>query len=126
MQQRVKAYQVLGDELFMTSVTGPLLRCLSRDKGKELLAETHSGVCGGHIGSRALAAKVLWQSFYWPSVIEDSSKVRATCRACQKFSANPKAPSQRSKLITPSWPLQRWGIDIVGSLTTDKETTSIQ
>jgi hypothetical protein len=29
-----------------------------------------------------------------------------------------QAPSQPSELITPSWSLQRWGIDIVGPLTT--------
>jgi hypothetical protein len=28
------------------------------------------------------------------------------------------AQSQPSQLITPSWPLQRWGIGIVGPLTT--------
>jgi hypothetical protein len=64
MQQRVKMYQIIGDELYRTSVTGPLLCCLSRDEGKELLAQTHSGICGGHIGSRALRAKVLRQGFY--------------------------------------------------------------
>jgi hypothetical protein len=41
-----------------------------------------------------------------------------TWPACQKFSLNTKAPSQLTQLITPSWPLQRWGIDIVGPLTT--------
>jgi hypothetical protein len=84
---------VIKDELYKTSVTGPLLRCLSRDEGKELLAETHSGVCRGHIGSIALTAKGLMQGFYWPSVIDDKSKVIATCEACQKFSPNPKSPS---------------------------------
>jgi hypothetical protein len=58
MQQRKKAYQVIGVELYKTSVMGPLLCCLSRDEGKELLAQTHSSVCGGHIGPRALTAKV--------------------------------------------------------------------
>jgi hypothetical protein len=58
MQQRAKAYQIIGDELYKTSVTGTLLRCLSRDEGKELLTQTHSDVCGGHIGARALATKV--------------------------------------------------------------------
>jgi hypothetical protein len=31
---------------------------------------------------------------------------------------NTQAPSQPSQLITPSSQLQRWGIDIVGPLTT--------
>jgi hypothetical protein len=82
-----------------------------------LLAQTHSGVCGGHIGSRTLIAKVLRQGFYWPSILDDASMLVTTCQACQKFSPNSKAPAQPLQLITPSWLLQRWGIDIVGPLT---------
>jgi hypothetical protein len=80
-----------------------------------MLTQTHLGVYGGHIGARAIAAKVFRQGFYWPSIIDDASKLVTTCQACQKFSPNTQAPSQ---LITPSWPLQRSGIDIVGPLTT--------
>jgi hypothetical protein len=38
MHQRAKAYQIIGDDLYKTSVIGPLLRCLGKDEGKELLA----------------------------------------------------------------------------------------
>jgi hypothetical protein len=38
MQERVKTYQVIGDELYKTSVTGLLLQYLSKDEGNELLA----------------------------------------------------------------------------------------
>jgi hypothetical protein len=103
--------------LYKTSVTWPFFHCLSRGEGKELLTQTHSSVCGGHIGARALAAKVFRQGFYWPSIIDDASKLVTTCPACQKFSPNTQAPSQPTQLITPSWPLQRWAIDIVGPLT---------
>jgi hypothetical protein len=85
MQQRAKAYQMIGYKLYKTSVTGPLLHCLSRDEGKELLTKTHSGVCGGHIGARALATKVFRHGFYWPSIIDDASKLITTCQACQFF-----------------------------------------
>jgi hypothetical protein len=44
MQQRVKAYKIIRDDLSKTSVTGPPLRCLSKDEDKELLTQTHSGV----------------------------------------------------------------------------------
>jgi hypothetical protein len=37
------------------------------------------------------------------------------------FLPNSKAPLQPSQLITASCPLQRWGIDIVGPLTTAQE-----
>jgi hypothetical protein len=50
-------------------------------------------------------------------MIDDATKLVAICKACQKFSYRSNAPSQPSQLITQSWPLQRWGIDIVGKLT---------
>jgi hypothetical protein len=70
MQQRAKAYQVISDELYKTSVIGPFLRCISKDEGKELLAEIHLGICRDHIGSRALTTKVFRQDFNWPSIID--------------------------------------------------------
>jgi hypothetical protein len=118
MQQRAKEYHVIRDELYKTSVTGPLLHCISKAEGKKLLVEIHSGVCEGHISSRALTTKVFMPGFYWPSIIDDMSRVVATCEACQKFSLNSMVSSQRSQLITPSWSLPRWGINIVGPLTT--------
>jgi hypothetical protein len=83
-----------------------------------LLTQIHAGACGGDIGARALAAKVFIQGFYWPSITDDAAKLVKTCQACQKFSPNIHALSQPTQLITPSWSLQMWGIDIVGPLTT--------
>jgi hypothetical protein len=117
MQQRVKAYQIIGEELYKTSVIGPLFRYLSKDEGKDLLNQTHAGACRGHIRARALAAKVFRQGFYWPCIIDDAVKLVKTCQACQKFSPNIQALAQPTQLITPSWLLQKWGIDIVGLLT---------
>jgi hypothetical protein len=96
MLQRVKAYKIIRDDLYKTSVTCPLLCCLSKDKGKELLTQTHSGVCRGHIGARALSVKVFRQGFYWLSIIDDATKLIKTCQACQRFSPNTQTPSQPS------------------------------
>jgi hypothetical protein len=59
MQQRAPAYQIVGNDLYKVLVSGPLLRCVSKEEGHQILMEEHAGVCGGHIGARALAAKVL-------------------------------------------------------------------
>jgi hypothetical protein len=101
MQQRAKEYQIIGDDIYKTSVTGPPPHCLSKDEGKELLAQTHSGMWRGHIGARALAVKLFRQGFYCPSIIDDASKLVTTCQACQKFSPNTQALSQPLQLITP-------------------------
>jgi hypothetical protein len=50
-------------------------------------------------------------------MINDATKLVSTCEACQRFSHKTKTPAQPVQLIAPSWPLQRWGIDIIGKLT---------
>jgi hypothetical protein len=59
MQQRAQTYQIVDIDLYKILVLGPLLRYVYKEEGHQLLLEVHAGVCGGHIGARALAAKVL-------------------------------------------------------------------
>jgi hypothetical protein len=117
MQQRAKDYQIVSNELYKTSILCPLLRCTSKTKRQEILQEVHAGICGGQIGACAIVAKVVRQGFYWPTMIDETAKLFATYKACQKFFHRCRAPMQLSQLIAPSRPLQRWGIDIVGKLT---------
>jgi hypothetical protein len=79
MKQRAKAYQIVDNDLYKTSASSPHLRYVSKTEGQKLLSEFHTRICGFHIGSRALATKVLWQGFYWPAVIDDAAKLDATC-----------------------------------------------
>jgi ribonuclease HI len=51
----------LNGELCKSGVTEPWLRCITSEKGQELLKEIHSGFCGAHIGTRALAGKAIKQ-----------------------------------------------------------------
>jgi hypothetical protein len=53
-------------------------------KSVELLKEMHSGFCGAHIGTRALAGKAIKQGFYWPTKNIDAKKLVRECEACQK------------------------------------------
>jgi hypothetical protein len=64
MQQRAQSYQIVNTELYKISVSDPLLHCVSKIEGQQKLSEVHTGVCGGHIGAEALAAKTLRQGFY--------------------------------------------------------------
>jgi ribonuclease HI len=64
MQQRVRGYRVINDELYMASVIAPLLRCVTASEEKQLLKEIHEGSCGSHNGPRALVEKAFRQGFY--------------------------------------------------------------
>jgi hypothetical protein len=42
---------IIEGELYKQGVCSPLLKCLSRAEGQELMKEIHARVCRAHIGS---------------------------------------------------------------------------
>jgi hypothetical protein len=93
-----------------------MLKCITEAEGIELLCEVHRGICRSHLGPMALVAKVIRQGFYWSVIVCTANRVTRSCEACQKFSPRTGAPLQLTKLIAHTWPLQRWGLDIIGPL----------
>jgi hypothetical protein len=55
---------VVNGELYKFGVIEPWLRCITSEKDLELVKDIHSGFCGAHIGTRALAGKAIKQGFY--------------------------------------------------------------
>jgi hypothetical protein len=104
---------IIEGELFKQEVCSPLLKCLSRAEGQELMREIHSGICGAHIGSRPLLGKVIRQEFYWPKAAFDAVDLVQKCDNCERCVRNQKQPSSLTQLIQPTWPLQRWGLDLL-------------
>jgi hypothetical protein len=104
LKQRTRGYTVVDGELYKSGVTEPWLRCITSEKGLELLKKIHSGLCGAHIGMRALASKAIKQGFYWPSINFDTKKLVQECEACQKTANQQNFPSMLVNLIPPPWP----------------------
>jgi hypothetical protein len=86
--------------LYKHGVCSPLLKCLSRTEGMELMKEIHAGLCGSHTGSRPLLGKVFRQGFYWPKAASDAAELVQICEGCQKC-----ARKSLTQLIQPTWPL---------------------
>jgi hypothetical protein len=116
MAARARSYTIIEGQLYKKGVVQPVLKCISQDEGKELLLEIHSGNYGSHIGPRALSANAIRHGFYWPTHVRDAEQITKTCEAYQKFSPLQGRPSAEIQLIPPIWPLQRWGMDLVGPL----------
>jgi ribonuclease HI len=112
MEARTRPYVIIEGELYKHGVYSPLLKCLSRNEGHELLKEIHAGLCGAHIGSMPLLGKVFRQGFYWPKATDLVQK----CENCQKCVRDQKQPLSLTQLIQPTWPLQRWGLDLLRPL----------
>jgi ribonuclease HI len=118
LKHRSRDFAIIEGQLYKKGVSQPMLKCITETEGIQILREVHNGTCGSHSGLRALAAKVIRQGFYWPAIICAANRVTRSCEACQKFSPRSGNPSQYTKLIAHTWPLQRWGLDIVGPLPT--------
>jgi hypothetical protein len=84
MEARTRPYVIIEGELYKHGVCSPLLKCLSRTEGIELMKEIHAGLCGSHIGSRPLLGKVFRQGFYWPKAASDAADLVQKCENCQK------------------------------------------
>jgi hypothetical protein len=84
MDARTRPYVIIEGELYKHGVYSPLLKCLSKAEGIELMKEIHAGLCGSHIGSRPLLGKVLRQGFYWPKAASDAAELVQKCENCQK------------------------------------------
>ena len=92
--RRASIYQFVDDTLYRRRPNGVKLKCVCREDGKELLAKIHRGMCGSHIGSRALVGKAFWQGFYLPTTLQDAVELVTTCEACQFHSKKTHLPAQ--------------------------------
>jgi hypothetical protein len=54
---RTRPYKIIEGELYKEGVCSRLLKYVSREEGQELIKEIHYGLCGLHIGLRALLGK---------------------------------------------------------------------
>ena len=102
--RRASMYQFVDDTLYRRRPNGVKLKCVCREDGKKLLAEIHRGMCGSHIGSRALVGKAFRQGFYWPTALQDAVELVTKCEACQFHSKNIHLPAQALQIIPLSWP----------------------
>jgi hypothetical protein len=116
IQARTRPYMIIEGELFKQGVCSPLLKCMSRAEGQELMKEIHAVICGAHIGFRPLLGKVFIQVFYWPKAASDAADLVQKCENCHRCARDQKQPSSLTQLIQPTWPLQRWGLDLLGPL----------
>jgi hypothetical protein len=116
MKARTRQYSIIGSDLYRSGIAAPLPKCISRQQGLELLGKIHAESCGAHRGPHEIAQKVMRQGFYWPSAAEDTKQLVRTCKNCQMFARKQSSPANPTTSIIPTWPLQRWGVDIVGPL----------
>jgi ribonuclease HI len=115
--RRSKNYVIIGDNLYRRAVSsGVLLKCITREEGKEILEEIHPGCCGNHVASRTLVGKTFRAGFYWPIALNDVEELVRQCKWCQMFMRQAHVPAHELICIPLAWPFACWGRDQVGPL----------
>jgi hypothetical protein len=109
-----KRYTVVEGDLYRHGANSILMRCITQEKGRELLAEIHGGECGSHSSSHTLVGKAFRHGFYWPTALQDAAELVKSCKACQFRAKQIHTPAQALQMIPPSWPFAIWGVDILG------------
>jgi hypothetical protein len=108
-------YTVVEGYLYRRGANGILMRCITQEEGRELLAEIHGGECGSHSSSHTLVGKAFWHGFYWPTALQDAAELVKSCKACHFHAKQIHTPAQALQMIPPSWSFAIWGVDILGS-----------
>jgi len=88
-------FTLIDDELYKFGFTHPLLVCVHGEKCVRIMTELHEGICGSHIGGRALATKTLRAGYYWPTMREDCKRYAQRCKQFQQHANWHKATPKR-------------------------------
>jgi ribonuclease HI len=82
LKHRSRDFVLVGGQLYKKGISQPMLKCVTETEGIQILHEVHNEICGSHSGPKALAAKVIRQGFYWPTIICAANPVTRSCEAC--------------------------------------------
>jgi hypothetical protein len=111
-----KSFTLVDGELYKRAASGVLQWCIPIPQGRELLRDSHAGVCGHHAAPRTLVGNAFRQGFYWPTAVADANEVVRTCEGCQFYARKTNLPAHALQTIPVTWPFAVWGLDIVGPL----------
>ncbi|XP_016192739.1 uncharacterized protein LOC107633647 [Arachis ipaensis] len=93
IRRRASYYTILGENLYRRGLSQPLLKCLNKSESETVMAETHEGICGNHIGGQALSTKILRAGYYWLTMKRDCIAKVQKCDNCQKHSTISTTPA---------------------------------
>jgi len=114
--RKVPRYVIQDGKLYRHGFSIPLLRCVSKEESRTILAEVHGGECGDHSGGQTLAKKILRYGYFWPEVNRDAADYTRKCDKCQRFAKIQRAPATELTQMVSPWPFAIWGIDLIGPL----------
>ena len=107
MAKEASYYTIIGGQLYRRSLSQPLLKYLSPAQVSFVLEEVHKSSCGHHLEGKALALKVLWAGYYWPTMTTDAVDFVRKCSKCQQHAHFHIASAKELSAIMSPWPFSK-------------------
>ena len=92
-------YVVVSGQLYRRGASQPLLRCITKEEATQVMEALHEGICGSHVGGRALSLRVLRAGYYWPTIRTDCAEYVKKCDRCQRHATIHRAPPETLSTI---------------------------
>jgi len=114
LKMKIDQSVLISRVIFQRFFYGILLICLYHLKYKQILQELHEGVCGGHFTPIVTTHKIIWTSYYWPTMFNDTYSMIRKFLQCHKHSGNMKREAMSLQSISVEEPFSQWGLDVIG------------
>jgi len=102
LKRRACSFTLVEGILYKRGFITPLIKFLGPNETQEVLANVHDGICGQHLGAKALAKKVLRAGYYWPTMWKDAQDYVNLCDKCQRHGDMHLAPPvELTSLVSP-------------------------
>ncbi|RDY03003.1 hypothetical protein CR513_13465, partial [Mucuna pruriens] len=95
LKREALKYVLITKQLYRQGFSYPLLKCLGEKEAQHAIKEIHEGVCGTHIGGRALTSKITRAGYYWSTLKRDCLVFVKKCNKCQRYAEQHKAPLEQ-------------------------------
>jgi hypothetical protein len=115
---RSKGFVLVDSKFYRCGArSSALMKCVTKEDGREILWEIHEGVCSNHAASRTLVGKAYRAGFWWPTTVSDAEDLMRRCQNYQFFGKQSHIPARSLITIPPSWPFACWSLDMIGPFT---------
>jgi hypothetical protein len=113
LKRRDCSFTLVEGILYIRGFITPLIKCLGLNETQEVFADVHDGICGQHLGAKALAKKVLRAGYFWPTMLKDAKDYVNLCDICQRHGdMNLTSLAELTSLVSP-WPFAWWGMNLL-------------
>ena len=100
LRTRLARFTVHKGRFYKRGFFASILKCIEGRDADYVLKEVHEGVCGNHIGARALVGKFLRQGYYLPTMLKDATDLVRKCKICQEHAKISDLPSEPLTSVT--------------------------